>query len=196
MEASRAKRFRRNSLMKLFESQIQKLYDRGCPESIVNMLERQTFDVIDKASELAHGTKRIPFLPVIPRTYRNLHDLVAMVRVRDRRGWTHLNPDNISDVVKEPDEPYYIYNIGLNTEKIKEEEFRKEEEIRRAAPLNLAQEIALCIHTIDVLTDRSHGDHRLYILGSWYNSWHYPRLCIEFADGRPVLTMAGDPRID
>jgi len=152
--AAEAKKAKREDLEKLFESQIQTLKDRGCPEQIVELLTEQKSAVLSKASEMTFEDGHIPFIPVIPRTYRSPYDLMAMVRNGDKQGYTYLNPTAIIDEVETPDRPYYIYDVEdgkallgkspENAEKILKKQSR--------SPLTAAEVMALTAHT-DVLKE-------------------------------------------
>ena len=107
-----AKETKKNDLEKFFDSQIETLNDRGVPEQIVEIFQNQKGAVVKKVSEMAIGDGNIPFLPVIPRSFRSPYDLMAMVKNGGKVGYTHLNPTQISDVVDTPSEPYYIYDVN------------------------------------------------------------------------------------
>jgi len=158
------KKTKYENLESLFDSQIQTLKDRGCPEQIVELLTRQKSAVLSKASEMTFEDGHIPFIPVIPRSYRSLYDLIAMVINKNKQGHCYLSPTVITDLIKTPDDPYYIYNIENgedllgkspeNAEKILKEQSR--------SPLTVAEVMALATHT-DVLKE-----HNVWILGSRY----------------------------
>ena len=147
-----AKKPKYEVLEKLFDSQIQVLWDRGCPDQIIGLLVAQKSSVLSKASKIAFENGHIPFIPVIPQTYRSFYDLMAMVRNGDKRGYVHLDPvvvTSITDKIKTPDKPYYIYDIEdgrrLVGKSPKEAEKILEEQPR--SPLTAAEIIALCVHT-------------------------------------------------
>jgi hypothetical protein len=105
------KRVKGEDLEKLFDKQIQTLKDRGCPPVILEMLTEQRSQVIEKASKMAFEKGRIPFLAVIPRIYLTIYSQMAMVRNKDKVGYTYLDAKEITDVVKTPDKPYYIFDV-------------------------------------------------------------------------------------
>lgn len=161
-----AKQVKRNDLEKLFDSQIATLKDRGTPEQIVEILQNQKGTVLKKASEMTFGDGNIPFLPVIPRTFRSPYDLMAMVRNGGKVGYTYLNPTQISDVVDAPQEPYYIYDVedGSSTRGKSPENAEKILKQQKRSPLTAAEVMALTTHT-DVLSK-----HYVWATGSRYGS--------------------------
>lgn len=175
-----AKRVKRNDLEKLFDAQIATLKDRGTPEQIVEILQNQKGSVLKKASEMTFGDGNIPFLPVIPRTFRSPYDLMAMVRNDGKVGYTYLNPTQISDVVDAPQEPYYIYDVedGSSTRGKSPENAEKTFKQQKRSPLTAAEVMALTTHT-DVLSK-----HYVWAPGS---------RCVS-ADGVPGVCLGGGDR--
>lgn len=164
----------RNDREKLFDTQIATLTDRGVPEQIVEILQNQKGAVLKKASEMAIGDGNIPFLPVIPRSFRSPYDLMAMVRNGGKVGYTYLNPTEIADVVETPSEPYYIYDVedGSSThDNFVAEAFKQQ----KRSPLTAAEVMALTVHT-DVLSK-----HCVDATGS----------CYESAGRVPIMVLAG-----
>jgi hypothetical protein len=162
--AAEAKKAKREDLEKLFDSQIQTLKDRGCPEQIVELLAEQKSSVLLKASEMTFEDGHIPFIPVIPRTYRSPYDLMAMVRNGDKQGYTYLNPTAITDEVETPDKPYYIYDVedGKALLGKSPEDAEKILKKQSRSPLTAAEVMALTTHT-DVLKE-----HYVWATGSRY----------------------------
>lgn len=148
-----ARQAKRNDLEKLFDSQIATLKDRGVPEQIVEILQNQKGAVLKKANEMTFGDGNIPFLPVIPRSFRSPYDLMAMVRNDGKVGYTYLNPTQISDVVDAPQEPYYIYDVedGESTRGKSPEDAEKILKSQKRSGLTVSEVAALCAHT-DVLS--------------------------------------------
>lgn len=175
-----AKQARRNDLEKLFDNQIATLKDRGTPEQIVEILQNQKGVVLKKASEMAIGDGNIPFLPVIPRSFRSPYDLMAMVRNGGKVGYTYLNPTQISDVVDAPQEPYYIYDVedGNATRGKSPQDAEKIFKSQKRSPLTAAEVMALATHT-DVLSK-----HYVWAAGSRYES----------AGGVPSVYLGGGDR--
>lgn len=176
------KKVKQNGLEKLFDSQIATLKDRGMPEQIVEMLANQRSSVISKASEMTFVDGHIPFLPVIPRTYRSPYDLMSAVRYEDKAGFTYLKPTTITDKVETPDEPYYVYDVedGESTRSKSPESAEKIFEKQSRFSPTAAEVIALTTHT-DVLSS-----HNVWAPGSRYGSaGRVPNVCLD--DGRPGL---------
>ena len=173
---------KKEDLEKLFDTQIKILKDRGCPAAvIIDMLQEQRDDVLQKASEIPIGKKHIAFLPVIPRTFLSIYTQMQMVRNGDKIGYTYLKPSEITDVVETPADPYYIFDVEDGEAMLGKSPQNAEKTIKQQnwRGLTEVEVIALAIHT-DVLS-RHHVD----ALGSRYGS-----------DGVPSLWLDGDgPRL-
>ena len=181
LEARKRKRY--EDLEKLFDKQIQTLKDRGCPEQIIELLTEQKRPVVFKASEMAFEKGHIPFLPVIPRPYRGLYDLVAMVWNKDKQGCNHLNPVVIIDTIDTPTRPYYIYDVEDGEATLKKSSETAEKVFKKQSrfPLTVDEVIALCIHT-DVLSR-----HTVLAVASRYNN--LDQVLIAYLDyyGQPLF---------
>jgi len=187
---------------KLFDSQIITLKNKGVPTRIVNMLERQRDAVIKKASEMTFKAGHISFLPVISRTDLTIKTQMKMIVTGGRKGYaglTHL----ITDVIKTPDKPYYIYDVedGKATlGKSSRDAMKLIKNVGRHA-LTVVEIISLSLHT-NVLSR-----HFVHATGSRYISadfvpfvWLFgggPRLSWDDADypysrwGSPSLVSRG-----
>lgn len=164
----------------LFDSQIQTLKNRGCPEQIVEMLQRQRSSVLQKASEILFTKGNIPFIPVIPQTRRSAYDLMTMVRNNDEQGYAYMTT-KFTDEFDTPKDPYYVFDIedgqtflGKSPEKaiylIKQQS---------RSPLTAVEVIALTTHT-DVLLQ-----HCVDASGSRYSgSDNVPGVCLN-DNGQP-----------
>jgi hypothetical protein len=184
-----AKQANRDDLEKLFNNQIATLKDRGTPEQIVELLANQRSSVIGKASEMTFKDGHVPFLPVIPRTYRSPYDLMSAVRNDDKVGYTYLNPTSITDKVEAPDEPYYIYDVedGESTRGKSPESAENTFKSQKRSPLTAAEVMALTTHTYVL------SRHNVCASSSRYDSagsvpyvWVYdsrPELRWGYADG-------------
>ncbi len=155
----------RDYLESLFNSQIQTLKDRGCPDQIVEMFQNQRSEVISKASTMAFNESHIPFLLVIPRIFRSPYDLMTMVHNRSKAGYSYLNPTAIFDTIEIP-RPYYILNIedGVTTRGESPEDATETLKKRSRSSLTICEVIALCTHT-DVLSR-----HFVWAAGSRYRT--------------------------
>ena len=153
-------------LTNLFDSQIATLIERGTPEQIVELLANRRGSVISKASEMTFENGHVPFLPVIPLTYRSVYDLMPAVHHDGEVGYTNLDPTRIADKFERPGKPYYIYGVedGESTRGMSPEAAQKVFRHRNRLPLTVAEAIALITHT-DVLSQ-----HSLWIVGSQYGS--------------------------
>lgn len=178
--AIEAKWTNRGHLEQLFDTQIATLKDRGVPVPIVNMLQNQRDQVITKASEMSFENGRVPFLPIIPRTYLSIYSQMLMVKNGDKKGHTCLNPTLITDtdMVDAPKDPYYIYDIEDGkvmrgkTPRDAENLIEKQERLG----LTEVEVISLGVHT-NVLSR-----HNVDAVGSRYDS----------DDSVPYLYLNGD----
>lgn len=166
----------------LFDSQIQTIRDRGCPEQIVWMLQGQKHSVLQKASEMSFAEGNIPFIPVIPRTHRSPYDLIAMVRIGNKKGYTSLDPLAITDEIETPKDPYYIYDVEEGQAFLGKNLKKAIDIIKKQSrsPLTAAEIMALATHT-DVLLQ-----HYLAATGSRYNRFPYGKI------GEKVLVVSVD----
>ncbi len=188
LQAAEVNRMKRENLEGLFDTQIATLKDRGTPEQIVGLLANQRVEVMLKANKMTFKDGHIPFLPVIPRTYRSPYDLMSAVRHEGKVGYTSLHPVEIIDIEKTPDGPYYIYDVedgqatlGVSSGEA-EEIFKSQKRCRHT----MAEDIALATHT-EVLSR-----HSLLSTGSRFESDNLatmPRMNIEA--NRPYLGWAG-----
>ena len=177
----------------LFDTQLQTLLERGCPKLIVKeFLEPLREKVIPYGRR---GQKKviIPFLPVIPLTFRGAFDLMSMVRYKNKEGqccidpvWIRLSDDRDEDKMDVEKWPYYIISIEYWDKNLNKNPWevqkayadRRESEHLHYRPLTIAETIALCIHT-DIL--------------SWYDVWCCASFChvgmprIRVKEGQPVL---------
>jgi len=174
---------RKNGLAKLFDSQMETLKSRNCPQTIIEAFQNKKPEVLSKAVEMEVPEGNIPFVPVIPRSYMGIYGLMPMVRNGDKVGYTYLDPNEITDNEEEiPKNPYYIYDVepgkatlGKSPEDV-EKIIKKQNRLRHITD----EDIAVCIHT-NVLSD-----HYLWNTGSRYrHSDGVPFVCLF--DGRPRL---------
>jgi len=148
-EEEKESKRKKEDLEKLFDSQIKKMIDRGCPLEIVNMLREQRDRVLQKVSEITIGKKHIPFLPVIPRTFLSIYTQMQMVRNGDKIGYTYLKPSEITDVVETPADPYYIFDVEDGEAMLGKSPQNAEKTIKQQNRRGLTEVevIALAIHT-------------------------------------------------
>lgn len=155
---------RKNGLAKLFDSQMETLKQRGCPQVILEMFRDKKSEVLDKAVEMGIPEGNIPFVPVIPRSYMGIYGLMPMVRNGEKVGYTHLDPNEITDDEECPKAPYYIYDVEPGETTLGKSPKDGERIIQGQNRLCHVPEedIAVCVHT-DVLSD-----HCLWSAGSCY----------------------------
>lgn len=139
----------RNQLAALFDKQIKTLESRGCPKVILEMFQAKRATVLAKAAKIEIPEGHIPFVPVIPLSYRGLYDLISMVRNGEKVGYTYLDPNEIINNVKAPKGLYFIYDVEggeVMINKSPEEAERLIAEQERSC-LTVEESIALCVHT-------------------------------------------------
>ena len=189
-EEEKESKRKKEDLEKLFDSQIKKMIDRGCPLEIVNMLREQRDRVLQKVSEITIGKKHIPFLPVISRIYLSIYSQMQMVRNGDKVGYTYLKPSEITDVVETPQDPYYyIFDVEDGEAMLGKSPQNAEKTIKQQNRRGLTEVevIALAIHT-DVR-------HCVDALGSRCGSERAPGLWL-FGDRPRLLWRSLDSASD
>lgn len=172
-----------NEFEKLFDIQIATLKNRGVPEQIVAKFEHQKGIVLKKVKNMIIKDKNIPFLPVIPQSFRSFFDLITMVRNNEKVGHTALSPTAISDIIETPSVPYYIYEIenGNVTIGKSPQDADKIFKSQGRSGLTVAETIALLIHK-HVLSE-----HYVWTTGSRFNGSEVPIIYLDSED-RPILT--------
>ena len=153
---------RKNGLAKLFDSQMETLKSRGCPQAIIEAFQNQRDAVLSKAVEMEIPEGHIPFVPVIPRSYMGIYGLMPMVRNEDKVGYTYLDPNEITNNEECPKGPYYIYDVEPGKATLGKSPEDAEKIIKKQNRLCHVPEedIAVCVHA-DVLSD-----HYLWSAGS------------------------------
>lgn len=105
----------RKDMRKLFRAQLRALKSFKIPLTVIEFLEPVYETVIETAGQTKIDTGRIPFLPVIPRTYEYFppyKDLPITMHCGDKVGGSfNISPELIEDSVLTPWKPYYIFNI-------------------------------------------------------------------------------------
>lgn len=149
-----------DSLIKLFDKQMNTLLERNCPQKIIDVFMSKKNAVIAQAMEIDIPDDHIPFIPVVPRTEVSLDDLMKMVRNRNLSGYSHLNASDIRNVVNMPKgnyftniplpkKAYFILDVEngtdtLNTSPVQAEMLINEQGL---GCLIVDEGIALCVHT-------------------------------------------------
>ena len=140
-------------LCNLFEAQVERLRNLNCPWAIVSSLQLQKDRVVSSAAKTEIPGGNIPFLPVIPRSYLGVYGLVQLVVFAGSVGYTHIELAEISDVVRSPNRPYFIFNVedghAFLGKSSKEAGVLIEESARSG--LTIAEIVSVAIHA-DVLS--------------------------------------------
>lgn len=176
----------------LFDSQLETLKGRGCPQAILETFQKQRDKIIANAKAIQTNIAKgnIPFLPVVPKIYLGVYGLMPMVRNGEKVGYTYLNPNELSDVVKTPKTPYYIFDVEDGKAMLGKLPNDAEKIIKKQnrSCLTDAEVIAIGVHT-DVLSN-----HYLDATGSRYTSGKVPNLYLD--DGKPKLYWSYDDDSD
>jgi hypothetical protein len=140
---------RKRGLGKLFDSQMETLKSRGCPQAILEAFQDKKSEVLGKAAEMEIGEGHIPFIPVIPRAYLGIYGLMPIVRHGDKAGYTYLDPNEITDNVKTPKGPYFIYDVEDGRDMLGKSPEKAEKLIKNQGRscLTADEGVALCAHT-------------------------------------------------
>jgi len=174
---------RKNGLTKLFDSQMETLKSRGCPQAILEAFQNLRDAVLSKAAEMEIPKGHIPFVPVIPRIYMGVYGLMPMVRNGEKVGYTYLDPNEITDQVETPKNPYFIYDVENGKDMLGKSPEKAEKLIteQKRSCLTDDEGIAVCIHT-NVLSE-----HYVDCTGSRYKR----------VDRVPIVYLGGGgPRLD
>ncbi|MFC1756570.1 DUF5701 family protein [Patescibacteria group bacterium] len=180
MLLAEAKKARRKQLEELFDAQIQRWKDCGCPGAIVEMLADQKDAVLSRAREMTFGEGNISILSVVPRIYMTIYNQMPMVKNGEKTGFTHMDPTEITDVVDVPKRPYWIYDVENGEARLGESPEKAEKLIKKEGQscLTDTEVIAIGIH------DRP--DHHMDATGSCYGLSDRA-LCLHLDEGCPVL---------
>ena len=175
---------KKGKLTKLFESQLEKLKALGTPQAILEAFGNKKDEVVSKAAEMAIAEGNIPFLPVIPRSYLGIYALMPMVKHENRVGYTYLDPNELTDVVETPKNPYYAFDVENGKAMLSKSPMDAEKIIKsqKRSCLTADEVIAVGIHN-EVLSD-----HNMDATGSRSESDGVPRLCLSV--GRPRLSWS------
>ena len=147
--AAEAENIRKKNLEKIFHKQIATLKERETPINIIELLSGKKDEVLEVAVKMHTGRDNIPFLPVIPQSYRGLYDVMEMLRYGERKHGTSIIAPRLRDLRKVPRDLYYIYDVeGSDAtcgQKIQDavKTLRKQSRL----PLTIFETLALCVHT-------------------------------------------------
>ncbi len=141
-----------------FDNQLKTLERRGVGITVLSKLQEQRSAVIDEAIRIIGGLPdetddgNFPFIPIIPLTYFGYYGLVTLA-MHDAEEYIQFDVSEISDVVKTPEEPYYVLNVedGTMTRGLTVEKGTKFVIDRERFPLTTVEALSLSLVT-DVLT--------------------------------------------
>lgn len=140
---------RLNELLDLFDEQIDRLKDRGCPDFIIDRLWGMKFKVVDRACNMSIRRGNIPFLPVIPDSWLSYARQMEMVRKNDSPGVIELNVSGIENWREVSKEPYYIFDVndGWKGRGYIPSDVERVIRNNQKMPMVVEELISLCIHT-------------------------------------------------
>lgn len=102
------------TLSLLFNVQIQKLVERGCPPTILERLRMQKPSVIAKANTMYFPIDNLPFLPVIPGDVLPIEEQARMIVLPGKNGNAEcqclLKPSEFRSF-KKVEGPYFISDV-------------------------------------------------------------------------------------
>lgn len=99
----------------MFGGQIARLEQAGYSHIIIGMLERQEDSVLEQASKIKIMKGGISFLPVIPRNYLSIKELMSGVEPKARTD-VYFDPVKVSNVVQVPEHPYFIFDVRIRSD--------------------------------------------------------------------------------
>ena len=145
-----SKKLSRRTLSALFLSQVRALAANDLPQCVWYLFERQRRDILFSASQMFFEKGEIPFLPILPFTYRSFHDQMLMLEINSMQGRNDTCQDACIwiDTSYKHRHPWYIFNVHigdpLNGKSIREHLNELHQVGRR--PLLTEEVIALCLH--------------------------------------------------
>lgn len=100
-------------------------------------LKSQKRTVLERAKKIEIGDGHIPFLPVIPAPYFGGYD--NLMNLLENSGGNLLSDNKITNEVKVPDYPYYIFDVdnGRNWDRRSYKERKKRSELTAAELISL-----------------------------------------------------------
>lgn len=187
---AKTKDTKREDLNKLFDSQMQTLKFRGCPQAILKEFQKKKSEVLNKVIDMEIPKEHIPFIPVIPRSYLGVYGLIAMVNNNEKGGYTYLNPNEITDNIETPKDPYFIYDVEEGKEILGESVKNAEKLIKKQNRFCLIVDegIAVCVHT-NVLSKH-------YVCCTGSRCRHAGGVLVVCLDDEPSLNWLGLDYLD
>jgi hypothetical protein len=169
------------------QEQKQVYIDRGMPEIQANLINDKQQEVIDRALTMQFKQDEISFLWVPSQHLISIPSLVQMVIYKNKRGYTHLDPREITNTAQVPNELWYAMFAVENGKRMLGESPRDaEKEIKNQKRLpNTAREV-----TVIGIQTNTLSDHNIDAPGSRYESDGVPDL---YRDGDGPKLNADDP---
>jgi len=142
-------------LKRLFDSQVQRLEERGVGQSVLDSLSKRRESVLAKVAGMVFRKARVPFLPVIPLQILDMFVQTKMVfhKGKDGRAAAGLVHEHgvpaFKDRVLAPEQPYYILDVEDGAALLDKSPQKAEtivQEQKRSC-LIVPEIISLCIHT-------------------------------------------------
>lgn len=102
----------KRSLLKLFDEQMNRLRQVETPKGILEEFQNQRERVLSRAmlhKQLLAG--RIPFLPVIPRSYLGIYGLTNLLKQDGVAAENILEPNEVYDLMPARKMTYFIYDV-------------------------------------------------------------------------------------
>lgn len=96
-------------LARLFDAQMAVLKRAASQAFTLEILNKQKDAVIAKAGEMVFLETHIPFLPVIPASWRSVLDQVVYLHPK-KAGFCQILPQHIWNNMEMPKQPYFIFN--------------------------------------------------------------------------------------
>ena len=193
---------REDNLVRVLGSHFDKLKFLECPQLILEVFKSKKDEAIAKMLEI--WMKKYPdeplwFLaargvhlgiPVIRRSCMGIYALMPMVRYEDNVGYTHVNPNRLTDIVKVPEDPYYIIDVEDGRAMLGELSMDAEKIIRDQKRLCLIVDGVIAVGMLTQVLFH----HNMGATGSRYESDNFPGLYLNNSgNGKPKLSCWFDP---
>ena len=197
MRSSKKRMEKIDRLSQLFDSQIETLKNRGCPQKVIDILQQRRLKdkAIGACLQIRLHPGRIPFIPVITPAHCRVEELMAMVRNGKEKGdvfpqvmsdsYPVINAVGLQPFLRTYFDPYYAINIedGTFNRGVEIRSACRKILLRRRSPLTVEESISLCIQT-DVLSR-----HYLWAAGSrWEKENQIPNIWLTDFGNTPRLS--------
>ncbi|MFA6146546.1 MAG: hypothetical protein WC697_04470 [Patescibacteria group bacterium] len=182
---------RRESYTKLFQEQIGIAQKSGFSSNIVYFLQKQEEQVIEHALTLSYEPEETIFVPVVPLNLMDEDFQISLLEMDGKFG-RKLNQDKIKDLVRFPQDPYYIkpyyiFRIGDEIVDTKVPDARKLIERTGRRPMNVPEGIALSLYDKNALMR-----HNIELALSVSARDEHSVWSISLRDGKPILGISPD----